>query len=91
MINILTISLICLAVLVIVLWLGKKYFTVNTDQMKVDIKYPSQEKRKVFSQKFPQTDGSISETKTESNNDLSRKRFDGVNINPEHSDNLNGG
>ncbi|MCE3268506.1 MAG: hypothetical protein K0R49_758 [Burkholderiales bacterium] len=62
-------------------WIIKKFFSVNAKQLQAT--NSDNKKNKPFISKMAESDGS-SGVINESNNSLSKKSFDGVNLNPKH-------
>jgi hypothetical protein len=83
---------------IVVRWLIKKYFHNDTSQYQTSSKQASSSTGLAGDQSAPKvtkpitapvtSDGSTSSTITESNNALSKARFDGINLNPEHKENV---
>ncbi|MCC2626312.1 MAG: hypothetical protein K0R14_2185 [Burkholderiales bacterium] len=73
---------IILAAIAIV-WLSKKFFSVNAKQMQTNKKTGLGQRNEPLVPRSVDSDGSSTDTLTDSNNSLSEEPFDGVNINPE--------
>jgi|GEM_PF-5746301 len=67
---------IIILVILVFVWIIKRYFRNNVQQL--------EGKEGSFIQHGLDTDAATSDTITESNNVLSKKRFDGINRNPEY-------